>query len=46
MRANNGSQKMSIKKLYKITKITPLSNPVTKKMGIAQICRLLARTSW
>ena len=35
MKINKGSHKMSIKKLYKITKTTPLSNPVAKKMGIA-----------
>ena len=31
---------MNIKKLYKITKITPLSNPVANKIGIARIFRL------
>ena len=39
MRINNWSHKMSIKKLYKITKITPLSNPVANKMVIAWIFR-------
>ena len=40
MRINIRSHKMNIKKLYKITKITPLSNPVANKMGIARIFRL------
>ena len=35
---------MSIKKLYKITKITQLSNPVENMMGIAQIFRLFSNS--
>ena len=41
MRINNLLHKMSIKKLYKIIKITQLSNPVAnEKIGIALFFRL------
>ena len=35
---------MSIKKLYKITKTTPLSKPAAKKMGIARIFSLIGNS--
>ena len=45
MRINNWSHKTSIKKLYKITKITALLNPVANNMGIARIFRLFLATA-